>query len=81
VCGQYRPVLIVNRLANLTLVFKKDSPGILKNYRPISLIRIVGNVMERCVNKHIYNFVLENKIISSDQSGFTPGDYEQRLHN
>ena len=24
--------------------------------------------------KHIYNFLLENRIISSNQSGFTPGD-------
>jgi hypothetical protein len=31
-------------------------------------------VMERCVYKHIYNFLLENRIISSNQSGFTPGD-------
>jgi hypothetical protein len=55
-------------------VFKKDSPGILKNYRPISLISIVGKVMERCVYMHIYNFLLKNRIISSNQSGFTPGD-------
>jgi hypothetical protein len=26
------------------------------------------------VYKHIYNFLLENRIISSNQSGFTPGD-------
>ena len=62
-------------LANVTPVFKKDSPGILNNYRPISLISIVGKVMERCVYKHIYNFLLEKRIISSNQSGFTPGDY------
>ena len=62
------------KLANVTPVFKKDSPGILKNYRPISLISIVGTVMERCVNKHIYNVLLENRIISSNQSGFTPSD-------
>jgi hypothetical protein len=31
--------------------------------------------MERCVYKHIYNFLLENRIISSNQSGFTPGDF------
>ena len=62
------------KLANVTPVFKNDSPGILKNYRPISLISIIGKVMERCVYKHIYNFLLENRIISSNQSGFTPGD-------
>jgi hypothetical protein len=27
-----------------------------------------------CVYKHIYNFLLENRIISSNQSGFTPDD-------
>jgi hypothetical protein len=47
---------------------------LLKNDRPISLISIVGKVMERCAYKHIYNFLLENRIISSNQSGFTPGD-------
>jgi hypothetical protein len=30
--------------------------------------------MERCVYKHIYNFLLKNRSISSNQSGFTPGD-------
>jgi hypothetical protein len=53
------------KLANVTPVFKKDSSGILKNYRPISLISIVGKGMERCVY---------NRIISSNQLGFTPGD-------
>ena len=28
--------------------------------------------MERCVYNHIYNFLLENSIISFNQSGFTP---------
>ena len=30
--------------------------------------------MERCVYKHVYNFLLENGIITFNQSGFTPGD-------
>ena len=30
--------------------------------------------MERCVYKHIYNFLLENSITLFNQSGFTPGD-------
>jgi hypothetical protein len=28
--------------------------------------------MERCVYKHVYNFLLENSIITPHQSGFTP---------
>jgi hypothetical protein len=54
------------KLANVTPVYKKDSLGILENYRPISLISIVGKVMERYVYKHIYNFLLENRIISQN---------------
>jgi hypothetical protein len=31
--------------------------------------------MERWVYKHIFNVLLENRLFSSNQSGFTPGDY------
>jgi hypothetical protein len=30
--------------------------------------------MERCVFKHIHNYLLENNIIINNQSGFTKGD-------
>jgi hypothetical protein len=33
--------------ANVTPVFKKDSPCNVKKYRPISLISIIGKIMER----------------------------------
>jgi hypothetical protein len=33
-----------------------------------------GKVMERCVFKHIHNYLLENNIIINNQSGFTKGD-------
>ena len=32
--------------ANVCPVFKKESPALLQNYRPITLISIVGKVME-----------------------------------
>ena len=60
--------------ANVTPIFKKDSPSDIKNYRPISLISVIGKVMERCIFKHIHNYLLEFKIITTNQSGFTPGD-------
>jgi hypothetical protein len=59
----------------VTPVFKKDCPSNLKNYRPISLIIILAKVMERLVYKHIYNYLTDNNLITSHQSGFTPGDY------
>jgi hypothetical protein len=30
--------------------------------------------MERLVYKHIYNYLIDNNLITSHQSGFTPGD-------
>ena len=60
--------------ANVTPVFKKYCPSNLKNYRPISLISILAKIMERLVYKHIYNYLIDNNLITSHQSGFTPGD-------
>jgi hypothetical protein len=62
------------KYANVTPVFKKDCPSNLKNYRTISLISILAKVMERLVYKHIYNYLIDNNLITSRQSGFTPGD-------
>ena len=62
------------KFANVTPVFKKDSPCNVKHYRPISLISIIGKMMVRCVYKYIHNYLLANCIISPHQSGFTKGD-------
>ena len=62
------------KLANVTPAFKKDNPSKVNNYRPISLISVLGKVMERCIYKHVYNLLLKNSIITPHQSGFTPGD-------
>ena len=62
------------KFANVTPVFKKDSPCNVEKYRPISLISIIGKIMERCVYKYIHNSLLANCIITPHQSGFTRGD-------
>ena len=38
--------------------------------------------MEQLVYKHIYNYLIDNNLITSHQSGFTPGDYavNQLMH-
>ena len=60
--------------ANVTPIYKKDDPSLVNNYRPISLLNILGKVMERCVFKHVYNYLQSNSIISQLQSGFQPRD-------
>ena len=55
-------------------VFKKDDPTDCKKYRPISLLRTLGNVVEKIVHKHVYNFFSANNVITSLKSGFVPSD-------
>ena len=60
--------------ANVTPFFKRGSENAVNNYRPISLLSCTGKVMERVIFKHVFNFFRTNSLISSNQSGFIPGD-------
>ena len=62
------------KLANVIPVFKKDDKTKVNNYRPISLLSCLGKVFEKCIFKHIFNFLIENQILTNLQSGFIPGD-------
>ncbi len=62
------------KLANVTPIFKTSDPSNPQNYRPISLLSCIGKLMERCVHKYLYNFVVTNNRLTSYQSGFIKGD-------
>ena len=62
------------KMANITPIYKSKDSNILNNYRPISLLSCLGKVFERCVFKHLFNYLRDHKLISIHQSGFTPGD-------
>ena len=49
------------KLANVTSILKKGDTQLIKNYRQISLLPICGKI-------------LENNLITKNQSGFRPGD-------
>ena len=51
---------------------KKDKQ-IFKNYRPVSLLRIFGKILERLIFE-MFPFFNENKLIAANQPGFKPGD-------
>ena len=48
--------------------------NILKNYRPISLLPIAGNIFEKLLYDRMSESFIENNLISKNQSGFRPGD-------
>ena len=60
--------------ANVVLVFKKGDKQLVKNYRPISLLRITGKIFERLLYNQMFEFFIRNDLISQNQSGFKPGD-------
>lgn len=62
------------KIANVTPVYKKGSANTVSNYRPISLLSVLGKCMERCIFKYLYNFLHSNNILTPSQSGFRPND-------
>ena len=59
---QYCPLLQKRRKQNL------------KNYCPVSLLPICGNVFERQIYYKMFSFFLANDLLAPSQSGFKPGD-------
>lgn len=67
-------VPLIWKKAHVTPVYKKGDSNIVSNYRPISLLSIIGKILERIVFKHLYNFCKDNKLLTWRNSGFKPLD-------
>ena len=44
------------------------------NYRPVSLLPILGKIFERIIFNNIYRYLDTNKLLNPNQSGFRPKD-------
>ena len=58
----------------VTPIFKKGDKQLIKNYRPISLLLIRGEVFEKIIFNNLYNHLTRYNLITKHQSGFRPGD-------
>ena len=58
------------KMARVTPVFKKGVKSNLNNYRPISVIPVVSKVFEKNVYDQLYQYLNDNELLSSCQSGF-----------
>ena len=56
--------------ANITPLFKKGSRNKPENYRPVSLISVVGKLLETLIRDHMVEFLVKHKIINTSQYGF-----------
>ena len=59
---------------NIVPIHKKGDKQILQNYRPVSLLPICGKILERLMFNEMFEFFIENKLVSYSQSGFKLGD-------
>ena len=68
---EYMSKLKVNKTIFLTpatpSIFKKDSPLLRQNYRPISLLPIFNKIFEKVIYKRMYDFAEQNKLIYERQ--------------
>ena len=51
------------KLAKIIPIFKKDSPLLCENYRPISRLPIFSKIFEKVIYKRMYDFAEQNKLI------------------
>ena len=57
---------------NIVPMHKKGDKQTVKKYRPVSLLPICGNILEKLFFNEMFIFFLENKLISSNQSCLNP---------
>ena len=59
---------------NIVPIHKNCDKQVLKNYHSVSLLPICGKVFERLIFNEMFSFLLENNLVSPNQSGFKLGD-------
>ena len=59
---------------NVVPFHKKGDKQTIKNYRPVSLLRICGKIFEHLLYGTMFDFISKNNLLSPNQSEFGPGD-------
>ena len=59
--------------ANVVPVHKREDKMLVKNYCPISLLPIFGEMFERVIYNPLFNYFQSNRLFTPTQSGFLPG--------
>ena len=58
------------KYAKITPLFKKGLSNHIDNYRPISVLPVVPNLLERVVHHQLHSFLSEHKLLNPYQCGF-----------
>ena len=60
------------KAANVTPVPKKGRKEDVNSYRPVSVLPVIAKVFEAVVHRQLYQYLEENQLLDSAQSGFRP---------
>ena len=60
--------------SNIIPVHKKGDKEIVNNYRPVSLLPIFGEILEKLLFNSVIDFLEENNLLNSNQAGFRMND-------
>ena len=58
------------KIAKVTPIYKKGSKDVPGNYRPISVLPVLGKIFEKIVNKRLMEFLEVNNVLQQHQYGF-----------
>ena len=67
----------MRKTSHIVPIHKKGDPSLVQNYRPISLLSLVGKLQERLVHNILLPHLMEQNAISEHQFGFRPGGSTQ----
>ena len=56
----------------IVLLNKSNDPTSPNNYRPITILPILSKILEHVVHQQVYQYLRQNKLITSEQFGFRP---------
>lgn len=61
------------KLSKVVPIFKKGNRDLPSSYRPVSLVPVLGKVLERIMHSQLYQHFEQNSIFSTSQYGFRTG--------
>ena len=61
------------KIAKIIPVFKSKEKVHFSNYRPISLLPTLSEILEKVVYKRLYKFLLQKNVLFNSQYGFRSG--------
>ena len=61
------------KFQSITALYKaEDIKSDHNNYRPISILPVVSEIIEKVIFKHLYEYLTHNNLLAGSQHGFRP---------